>query len=189
MAPPVIAHFDAKTQNKQHMNYDHGKLNTPTDKTKVGAVAGAAAPGAGAEAGIAGTATDPTVTVSTDGLGRDDAAVLAALDAMPDARRDFLGLATLLKEPVRIVYQHTRGRKSMTFLMNLPDDLDLKRICKALRRTLGCNGCVKVPRKKKGISDDKEVIMLQGDQREGVEAFLREEGIVGKGDAIETHGV
>jgi len=62
---------------------------------------------------------------------------------------------------------HSRNsRKSISSICGLSGDLDLKKICKCLKKILKCNGTV---------TDDKEygkVIILQGDHREEIKKFL-----------------
>jgi hypothetical protein len=57
-------------------------------------------------------------------------------------------------------------------IQGLDDDLDLKKICKALRKNLQCNGA---------IVKDKEfgdVVQLQGDHRAKVGDFLCDQGMI-----------
>lgn len=66
------------------------------------------------------------------------------------------------------------GRFLKTTLYGLDKDLDLKRICRAMRRAFNCNG---------NVADDEkfgEVIQLQGDQRELVQQFLVDAEILSK---------
>ena len=66
----------------------------------------------------------------------------------------------------------------------LEPDLDLKRICKAMKRVFNCNG---------SIEEDKEmgeIIQLQGDQRDNARSWLLDNEIVAKTDAelVVVHG-
>ena len=71
-----------------------------------------------------------------------------------------------LANKVVIYVQKFRGRKWLTVITNLADDLDKKKIMKALKKSLKCNGAVKV-------DDDKgETIQLQGSHGERVKEFL-----------------
>ena len=57
-------------------------------------------------------------------------------------------------------------RKCITTIQGLPDDLDLKKIAKALKKTFQCNGTV---------NEDEElgeIIQLSGDQRTNVREFF-----------------
>jgi translation initiation factor 1 len=59
---------------------------------------------------------------------------------------------------VHIRVQQRNGRKCITTVCPLADDLDIKRICKAFKKNFSCNGAV--------TKDDElgEVIQLSGDQ-------------------------
>lgn len=68
--------------------------------------------------------------------------------------------------PVHIRVQARNGRKSISSISGLSQDLDLKKICKYLKKNLKCNGTVTI---------DKtygSVIVLQGDHRENIKQFL-----------------
>ena len=67
---------------------------------------------------------------------------------------------------IHIRLQSRSGKKTLTFVEGLAEDLDLKKIIKCLKRTLNVNGAV--------IKDkqDKEVLQLTGDQRENVREFF-----------------
>lgn len=84
-------------------------------------------------------------------------------------------------DKVHIRVQQRNRRKCILTVTGLADDLDLKRICKALKRNFKCNGAV--------VKDDEygEVIQLQGDHRTGVVSFLTEQEICPK-DIIVVHG-
>ena len=69
----------------------------------------------------------------------------------------------------------------MLTVQGLDDDLDLKKICKALRKNLQCNGAL-VKDKEYG-----EVIQLQGDHRQKVRDFLVDQEICQK-DQVVIHG-
>jgi len=55
-------------------------------------------------------------------------------------------------------------------VQGLDDDLDLKKICKYLRKKLSCNGAI-VADKEHG-----DIIQLQGDHRAAVKTFLTVHG-------------
>ncbi len=82
---------------------------------------------------------------------------------------------------VHIRIQQRNGRKSLTTVAGLADDLDLKRILKAFKKTFSCNGTV--------IEDEEhgEILQLQGDQRKNVAAFLVDNEICGKHE-VRIHG-
>jgi len=81
--------------------------------------------------------------------------------------------------------QQRNGRKCITTIQGLDDDLDLKRICKAMKKVFNTNGSIE--------KDEEmgEVIQLQGDQRTNVRDWLIEQEIVSKTEAEErlvVHG-
>ena len=85
---------------------------------------------------------------------------------------------------IHIRVQQRNGRKSITTIQGLDADLDLKRICKAMKRVFNCNG---------SIEEDKEmgeIIQLQGDQRDNARSWLLDNEIVAKTDAelVVVHG-
>jgi len=104
------------------------------------------------------------------------------------ANDDFTsGSAGLTKSKIHIRIQQRNGRKCITTIQGLEDDLDLKRICKAMKRNFNCNGNVAENPVEQGGG---EVIQLQGDQRENVKDWLLAQEIVLKGDAdrLVLHG-
>lgn len=84
-------------------------------------------------------------------------------------------------EKVHVRVQQRNGRKCITTVAGLADDLDIKRICKAFKKNFSCNGAVQKD------EDDKEVIQLSGDQRTNVKEFLVDQEIC-HSDAIVLHG-
>lgn len=90
----------------------------------------------------------------------------------------------LTKNRYHIRIQQRNGKKSITTLQGLEDDLDIKRICKYMRKSFNCNGNVKKD------EFDEEIIQLQGDQRENIKQWLLEQQIVEQTDAtrIVVHG-
>ena len=63
------------------------------------------------------------------------------------------------------------GRKCITLVQGLDDDLDITRICKAFKKIFNCNG---------NVANDEEfglVIQLAGDHRTKVAEFLVNEEI------------
>ncbi len=87
----------------------------------------------------------------------------------------------LQEQHVHIRVQKRNGKKTLTTIQGLPDELDFKKIVKAFKKEFCCNGT---------IVDDEElgkIIQLTGDQRESVSKFLIEEGISTK-SAIKIHG-
>lgn len=82
---------------------------------------------------------------------------------------------------VHVRVQQRNGRKSITTIQGLNQELDLKLILKELKKNFNCNG---------SIVEDKElgtIVQLQGDQRECVKKFLLEEELVTK-DKLKIHG-
>jgi translation initiation factor 1 len=105
------------------------------------------------------------------------------MDAFNDY--DFKNHGTITKNKYHIRVQQRNGRKCITTLDGLEDDLDLKRICKAMRNAFSCNGNVV-------YKDDGEsgVIQLQGDQRDNIRVWILEQEILLKNEAdrIVVHG-
>jgi translation initiation factor 1 len=96
-----------------------------------------------------------------------------------------LGLeSTLKKSKIHIRVQQRNGKKCITSIQGLDNDLDQKRICKAMRKLFNCNGNV--------VEDEEhgEIIQLQGDQRDNVRCFLIEQTVVesSEKDRIVVHG-
>lgn len=77
-----------------------------------------------------------------------------------------------------------QGRRNLTIIQDLDDDLDFPRICKDMRKKFNCNGNV--------VNDEKmgEIIQLQGDQRDNVKDWLIKNEIVTSReiDRIVVHG-
>ena len=88
----------------------------------------------------------------------------------------------ITKGIVHIRLQQRNGRKCITTIAGLNENLDLHKLTKAFKKNLCCNGCVI---KSKGEGD---VIQLQGDQRSAVKEVLSKERIA-KAEKIKVHGV
>jgi translation initiation factor 1 len=87
------------------------------------------------------------------------------------------------QQKVHIRVAQRSGRKNITTVQGLDDDLDVAKICRALKKILACNGSVS---KTKDMGD---VIQLQGDQREAVRDFLFQMKIYNpKEDRVVVHG-
>jgi len=87
----------------------------------------------------------------------------------------------LSAQPRRFNVPQRNGRKCITTIQGLADDLDVKRICKAFKKNFSCNGAV---------SKDEEmgeVIQLSGDQRTLVKDFLVDQEIC-HNNQIVIHG-
>ena len=84
-------------------------------------------------------------------------------------------------ELIHIRVQQRNGRKTITSVQGLPNDLDQKRILKAFKKEFACNG---------HVVDDEDlgtVIQLQGDHRTKIFEFLVSNEI-GQKDRIKVHG-
>lgn len=82
---------------------------------------------------------------------------------------------------IHIRCQQRNGRKTITTVQGLPQEYDLKRILKVLKKDFGCNG---------HINKDEElgeVLQLQGDQRQKVTEFLTTQLEIDK-KTIQVHG-
>lgn len=91
---------------------------------------------------------------------------------------------SVLKNRYHIRIQQRNGKKAITTLEGLEEDLDVKRMCKYMRKTFNCNGNVKKD------EFNQEVIQLQGDQRENIKQWLLDQQIILKDEAtrIVIHG-
>jgi translation initiation factor 1 len=92
-----------------------------------------------------------------------------------------MDLFTDQRNLIHIRIQQRNGRKSLTLVYGIADDLDLKKILKYLKKVYSTNGNV--------INDPEhgDVIQLQGDQRRNVYESLIEWKIAEKED-IRVHG-
>lgn len=86
-----------------------------------------------------------------------------------------------IQSRVHIRVQQVRGRRCLTTIQGLADDLDLKRIVKFAKKMFNTNGTV--------VYGDKlgDIISLQGDQRKNMYRFLTEFNIIPK-TQITQHG-
>ena len=82
---------------------------------------------------------------------------------------------------IHLRIQQRNGKKTLTTIQGLSQDLDLKKITKAFKKEFACNGCIIVH------PEYGEVIQLQGDQRNNVTLFLKKTNIVEE-DQIKIHG-
>ena len=85
------------------------------------------------------------------------------------------------KEKIHIRVQQRNGRKCITTIQGLADDLDIKRITRAIKKTYQCNGSVNVD------EDHGEIAQFSGDQRSNCSKFLVEQEICHM-DQIVIHG-
>jgi translation initiation factor 1 len=88
----------------------------------------------------------------------------------------------LAAKKVVIQVQQRNGRQCFTIVSDIADDLDTKKICRYLRKTLNCGG---------NVLNDKElgeIIRLTGDQKKAViDFFIKEE--IYKADEIILKGI
>ena len=91
---------------------------------------------------------------------------------------------SILKNRYHIRVQQRNGKKAITTLQGLEDDLDVKRICKYMRKSFNCNGSVKKD------EFEGDIIQLQGDQRENIKQWLLDQQIIEKDETtrIIIHG-
>lgn len=82
--------------------------------------------------------------------------------------------SNVLERKIHLYMKRRNARKTTTSIINLPDEVDLKRVNKALKRLLHCDGSVK---KAKDENDDVRYILLSGDQRNSVADFLVDQNI------------
>ncbi len=94
------------------------------------------------------------------------------------------GLGRLTKPKLHVRIQKRNGKKCITTVEGFEEDLDVKRICKYMRKKFNCNGNV--------VADEEQgdVIQLQGDQRENVKQWLLDNEVFEKQEAerIVVHG-
>lgn len=86
--------------------------------------------------------------------------------------------SNLFTSKVTIDVEKRNGKKCITNIIGMDEDLDLKKIMSYLKKTYNCNGSI--------IKDEThgEVISLTGDQKENVYNFLIKEQIYKKEDII-----
>ena len=82
---------------------------------------------------------------------------------------------------IHVRMQQRNGRKCITTVQGLADDLDIKRIAKALKKTFQCNGTVNVD------EEMGEILQLSGDQRTNIRSFFVDQQIC-TDDQIVIHG-
>jgi|EP00341_Mesodinium_pulex_P002227 translation initiation factor 1 len=82
---------------------------------------------------------------------------------------------------IHVRVQQRNGRKCITTVAGLPDDLDLKKITRALKKTFQCNGTVH------NDEESGEIVQLSGDQRTNIREFFVDQEIC-REDQIVIHG-
>jgi translation initiation factor 1 len=82
---------------------------------------------------------------------------------------------------IHLRIQQRMGRKTLTTVQGIPEDIDKKLILKAFKKEFACNGTV--------IHDPElgQVIQLQGDHRTKIAEFLLKSSIATK-ERIKIHG-
>ena len=98
-------------------------------------------------------------------------------DEFVDEDPDLIGM----EETVHLRVQKITGRKKITIVEGLADDLDLKRVLRALKKKCSTNGTI--VRSLEG----RKVLQLQGDKRRDVAEFLAKYAIC-QSESIRIHG-
>ena len=95
-----------------------------------------------------------------------------------------LGNEVLQKKKIHIRF-HQSGRRAITLIEGFEEDLDLKRISRALKKLFNCACSIHVDK------DENEIIKLQGNHCAAVRDWIVEQEIIGKteaADRIVIHG-
>jgi translation initiation factor 1 len=87
---------------------------------------------------------------------------------------------TATADKIHVRLQQRNGKKSNTFIENLPKNLDLLQITKKMKHTFHCNGCVH-------DNESGSSIQLFGDQRQAVKQFLIDNSVA-EDSNIMIHG-
>lgn len=82
---------------------------------------------------------------------------------------------------IHIRVQQRSGRKCITTVQGLADDLDILKITKALKKTFKCNGSVMMD------PELGEILQLSGDQRTNIREFFVDQEVCHE-DQIVIHG-
>lgn len=90
----------------------------------------------------------------------------------------------LKREVAHLRIQKRNGRKNITTICGLEQDLDFPKILRALKKRYKCIGSLDVDEK----TNDVIAIRLSGDQRENVKNFLLTEQIIPDENNIIVHG-
>ncbi|CAM9637835.1 unnamed protein product [Chrysoparadoxa australica] len=101
---------------------------------------------------------------------------LGAFDPFADSQEE-----TRDQSKIHVRVQQRSGRKCITTVAGLAEDLDVKRILKAFKKNFSCNGAI--------VKDAEvgEVIQLSGDQRTNINEFLVDQQICVAGQIV-LHG-
>ena len=92
---------------------------------------------------------------------------------------------SIADKKIHLRIQQRNGKKCITTIQGLDDDLDIKRIAKAMRKEFNCNGSIEQN------EQYGEIIQLQGDQRDNIVDWLIVQEILTKQEAaqrIVKHG-
>lgn len=88
----------------------------------------------------------------------------------------------LHREIVHLRIQKRSGRKHITTITGLGQDLDFIRLLKAFKKNFKCIGSLDIQ------NEDVIAIKLSGDQRENIRDFLLQEEIITDENCIIIHG-
>lgn len=89
----------------------------------------------------------------------------------------------LHREIVHLRIQKRSGRKHITTITGLGQDLDFVRLLKAFKKNFKCIGSLDIQ------NEDVIAIKLSGDQRDNVRDFLLKEEIITDENCIIIHGI
>jgi len=78
------------------------------------------------------------------------------------------------------------AKKSTTQIEGLPNTIDFKALSKVWAKKFSCNATIKLPEDE--THEEGPVIILQGDHRDGLKAYLLKEKIVLNEKNIVIHG-
>lgn len=87
------------------------------------------------------------------------------------------------REVAHLRLQKRNGRKSITTICGLEQDLDFPRLLKAFKKNFKCIGSLDIDNNENVLA-----IRLSGDQRENVKQFLLEQEIITDESCIIIHG-
>lgn len=82
------------------------------------------------------------------------------------------------KKKVTIVLDKRNGKKCITSVIGMAEDLDLKKILSHIKKTYSCNGAIKKD------PNEGEIMTFSGDQKENFYNFLINEEICKKDEII-----
>lgn len=82
---------------------------------------------------------------------------------------------------IHVRMQQRNGRKCITTVQGLAEDLDINKIARALKKTFKCNGSVSTD------PEMGEILQLSGDQRTNVREFFVDQQVCHE-DQIVIHG-